>query len=89
MIYCWYLNDGIRIGATRQQYSQQSKVSYCGSTGQDNRPTLCIGEKETIERLIIECSQYGEQRRELEGSVTSVVAAEQWQRRLDQQDGDV
>ena len=56
---------------------------------QDKNCSLCIGEKETIEHLIVECSKYEEQRRRLVGSVISVIGAEEWQRRLDEKDGGI
>lgn len=44
--------------------------------------SFCVGEQETTEHLIIECSKYEEQRRKFISAVLSVIGVEEWQGKL-------
>ena len=56
---------------------------------QDKNCSFCVGEKETIEHLIVECDKYNEQRRRLIDAVITVIGKEEWERRQGEEDGGI
>lgn len=56
---------------------------------QDQYCSLCIGEEETIEHLIVACDRYEEERQGLLASVVEIIGEEEWHSRLEEEDGEV
>ena len=56
------------------------KGSWCG---------FCVGERETVEHMIVECRGYEEERRQLQEKIIDVIDEEEWCRRLEEEDGGI
>ena len=57
-----------------------------------NREVLdqsCRGERETVEHFLVECAKYKKERDRLIGSITVIIGEDEWNRRLEQEDGEV
>ena len=56
---------------------------------QEQSCSLCVGVKETVEHMMVECSRYEEERRILIGEITEIIGEEEWNKRLDEEDGGI
>ena len=56
---------------------------------QDQDCTFCTGERETIEHFIVECRKYEEERHRLISSVVEVIGEEEWNRRVEEEEGGI
>ena len=56
---------------------------------QQQECSACVGVKETVEHLIVECNLYEEERTQLIQKVIGVIGEDEWHRRIDEEDGGI
>ena len=56
---------------------------------QEQGCSVCVGVKETVEHMIVECDRYRDQRTQLIQEVTGIIGEEEWSRRIDEEDGGI
>ena len=56
---------------------------------QEQSCSFCVGVKETIEHLIVECDGYEGERKQLKEKVIAIIGEEEWYRRLEEGDGGI
>ena len=49
---------------------------------QEQSCSLCVGVKETVEHMMVECSRYEEERRIMIAEITEIIGEEEWNKRL-------
>lgn len=56
---------------------------------QEQSCSLCVRVKETVEHMMVECVRYEEERRILIAEITETIGEEEWNKRLDEEDGGI
>ena len=56
---------------------------------EDQNCSFCAGQRETVEHLIVECVKYEGYRKDLINVIVSVIGEEEWNRRLNEDDGGI